>query len=258
MNFWQLMVRKDDFICSIANSMVKTIKLFNKQERKAINTNKDISSICKGKNVLIVLNSPSVKEQDLNKFEGWNTIFVNRGFKHPLYKKLRPKFHFFIDPKMISGEWSVEWLDEILQMVPDITFVMPASWANHPKFKDHIDKGTSIYWVALQSPFSCVGVGGFCIEFAIKQCFKNIYFTGFEATGIAHEIINSTSHFYGVNDENNLKTSSNYIIDLLMHSRHLNDLHKISKKAKKENISIINLTKGGVLDMFYREEMIKL
>jgi hypothetical protein len=207
------------------------------------------------RNIYIILNGPSLKQQDLNTLKGKPLMFVNRGFKHPLYKELQPEFHAFVDPKMLKGVWSVTWLDEIVEMVPNITFILPISWAFADKFQPYIKKGYSFYWININTPCSCLGVSGFCFQFAIQQQFQHIYFTGFEANGIAYELIQASSHFYGTNDENLKKTTKNYEIDLLMHSRHIHDLNKFAAKCKKEGISIINLTEGGILDMFPRQNI---
>lgn len=179
-------------------------------------------------------------------------MFVNRGFMHPLYAKIKPKYHVFVDRKMLSGEWSTEWLDDIVKMNPNVIFLMPVSWADKDRFKPYISKGYNFYWLPFNTPASCLGVSGYCFDFAISNNIKQIYFLGFDATGLANEVLKGASHFYGTNAENNAKTTINYIQDFYMFSRHLLDLHKMAKKAKKHGINIYNATKGGLLDMFPR------
>ena len=91
-----------------------------------------------GGQVVIVLNGPSVKTQPIERIKGCDAIFVNQGFRLPCYKQVHPKYHVFIDTKLIHGVWDIHWLDEILDLVPDITFAMPAHWA-----KTHLLRGKS-------------------------------------------------------------------------------------------------------------------
>ncbi|MBU3010331.1 hypothetical protein KO506_02850 [Polaribacter vadi] len=205
--------------------------------------------------VYIILNGPSLKKQDLSVLQGQDIMFVNRGFKHELYHLLQPKFHVFVDAKLKTGEWPITWLDEILTMVPDITFIMPVDWYHLEMLKPYKEKGVKFLWMSLDTPFKCIGVSGYCFEASMFCGYKKICFTGFDANGLAYELINHQSHFYGVNEENNIKTSKNYVIDLYMHSRHLRELQKLAEASKQKGIEIINLTEGGLLDMFTRNKL---
>lgn len=251
MNFWQLMIKKDNLIIDVIGKVLTIRSRFNFKEQKLLISTKPDIPLGKGKDLYLILNGPSLKKQDLALLKGKTLMFVNRGFKHPLYKLLKPDFHVFVDNKLLSGEWDMVWLDEIVRLNPNITFLMPVSWAFHDKVKPYIKKGYNFQWLASGSKVLCLGVSGACFKFAIAQQFKTIYFTGFDANGIAYELIKSSnSHFYGVSEDNNTKSTKNYVMDLYMHSRHLSDLRSFAQKCKKRNINIINLTDGGLLDMF--------
>lgn len=255
MGFWDLMIRKDDLVCSLFNKVVFIKNRLNLKERKLIRRTQAASPAGIGRNTFIILNGPSLKKQELSVLKGKSVMFVNRGFKHPLYRELQPEYHVFVDNKLLTGEWPINWLDEIVQMVPDIIFVMPVSWAFKDIIKPYVQRGFSFYWLETNEPLTCLGVSGSCFDFAIKQKFDNIYFTGFDANGIAFELVKESSHFYGVNEDNLKKSTKNYAIDLYMHSRHLNDLNRFATQCKKNKVSIINLTDGGLLDMFPRLEL---
>lgn len=252
MDFWNLMVVKDDYICSIINifSKLKLYCSFRKQKLLCESQKKyDFGS----DDLFIILNGPSINNQDFLKLKGRQLIFVNRGFKHPLYSFLKPRFHVFVDKKMLTGEWPVIWFDQIVEMNPEVIFIMPVSWANKKQFLPYIEKGYNFYWIPFDSPASCLGVAGYCFQFALRQHFKRVFFTGFDGTGLANEILHTTSHFYGTNEENLLKTTKEFRRDFYMFSRHLSDLHRIAVKSQKLHKSIINITDGGLIDMFPRE-----
>ncbi len=89
--------------------------------------------------------------------------------------------------------------------------------------------------------------------------FEHIYFTGFDATGIGHEMIKTAdSHFYGNDKELENKPTAQFAIDLLMHSRHLHDLNRLALYCKNHKIQITNITNGGLLDMFPRKNILPI
>ena len=252
MDFWNFMIKKDDYICSFINRIIGFYDSLLFSRRKLLLDSKKRHSCSEKKRLFIVLNGPSINEQDLSLLKNEVCMFVNRGFMHPLYSIIKPQYHVFVDRKMLTGEWRLEWMDEIVDMNPNVIFIMPVSWAKKKAFKPYIDKGYNFYWIPFNTPASCLGVSGYCFDFAFEQKIKEIFFIGFDATGLANEVLKTTSHFYGVNEENNLKTTKNYIQDFYMFSRHLSDLHKIYNKSVRKNVCIYNATRGGLLDMFPR------
>lgn len=252
MDFWKLMIKKDNYICTFINLLIKgkDSLSFYKIQRIAESRKKyNFSNINR---LFLVLNGPSVGKQDLSYLKEETCMFVNRGFMHALYAVIKPQFHVFVDRKMLTGEWPVSWLDDIVKINPKVIFIMPVSWSKKEIFQPYIQKGYNFYWIPFCTPASCLGVSGYCFNFAMEQNIKEVYFVGFDATGLANEVLKTTSHFYGVNEENNLKTTKNYIQDFYMFSRHLSDLHSVAHKAKKKGIKIYNATLGGLLDMFPR------
>ena len=258
MDFWSLMIKKDDVIIELAEKIRKMKNLLfsnNRNIRKKMYL-RPIEG--KGEDLYILLNAPSLATQDISVLKDKNTMFVNRGFKHPLYGLLKPKYHVFCDPKMIKGIWPVCWLDEIWSISPDTKIILPLSWYSNHIF-DGYRNNPLIYWSDAELPFYNLGVSGSCFAFAIQQKFENIYFSGFDATGIGHEMVKTAdSHFYGNDSELEGKSTKQFVIDLLMHSRHLHDLNRLADYCKKKNIHLINITNGGLLDMFPRETVLPI
>lgn len=255
MDFWCFMIKKDDFLISFAQKIKSYILFFKnlpiKHDSESSNCKIDTNEI------YIILNAPSLETQDLSVLVGKQLMFVNRGFMHPFYEKLKPKFHAFVDPKFISGIWPVLWIDEILILSPDVTFIFPIEWKKSPILQPYITNKVNIHWLDWHLPFYNLGVSGACFSFAISQSIKNIYFTGFDATGIAHEMLNtSNSHFYGNDSELEGKSTKQFALDLYLHSRHLHDLNRFSDYCSKRGFNIINLTNGGLLDMFERKALL--
>ena len=248
-------MKTTDIVLSFLNNFINFLNLLNFKQRAILKLND--KNLGEGGDVFIVLNGPSISNQDLCKLEGKCTIFVNRGYQHSCYERIKPKYHVFVDSKMLNGIWSIDWFYKIKSLSPDTTFILPVSWYHKKEFKELYLSGVKIHWMTTKYRLSSLGVAGNCIEFAMQQNFKKIFITGFEATGIAHELCNSRSHFYGINSENNRKNTLDYAQDLYMHSTHLRSLNRLADYASKKDIKIVNLTQGGILDMFQREDFNK-
>ena len=177
-------------------------------------------------------------------------IFVNQGFKLPSYKLLQPKYHFFIDPKLINGTWDIHWIDEILAMVPGITFVMPAGWSNHPIIKPYVDRGVQILW--FNGKYSH-GVSGAAFQFCWELGYKRIYFAGYEQTAIAAYILNQSTHFYGADPDEDTYSPRFLATALSMNARHLWAAIKSEEYAERIGVELINLSRGGIMNMFKRQ-----
>lgn len=208
-----------------------------------------------GEDLYIILNGPSLKTQDLSLLKGKNTMFVNRGFMHPLYKELQPKYHVFLDSKIRDGIWPITWIDDIFELSPHIRIILPIEWYNHPVFSAYRND-ERIFWLDWLVPFHTLGVSGGCFSYAIRQKFSNIYFTGFDANSCAYDMIKSSeSHFYGSDPELKGMTSIQHSIALFSTALHLLSLNKLAVYCKKKSINIFNMTNGGLLDMFPRKKM---
>ncbi|TDS13729.1 hypothetical protein B0I21_10455 [Sphingobacterium paludis] len=257
MGFWEYMIKKDAQICSGIDWALGVKASLNPKVQHVLKRMDKLPKAGPGREALVILNGPSLKEQDITQIhENVDLVFVNRGFMHQDFARVKPRYHVFVDPKMLTGEWSLTWIDDIVAMVPDITIVLPVTWAFRPEFKRFIDNNTKIHWIPDFKKCYCVGVSGNCFDFLASQDYKTIYFTGFDANGLPLEMLNvSNSHFYGKNEENLTKTSKEYVRDLYMFSRHFADLNKMSNLYKKRNIRLVNLTQGGLLDMFEREHI---
>lgn len=254
-NFWQWMVYKDDCILNIVNCVNAARRLWGFRYRKWGRIGKRIlaEDFGRSEDAVIVLNGPSIKQQAIERIKGKTVIFANQGFKLPQYKEIQPRYHVFIDTKMIKGVWDIKWLDVIHDMVPDITFVMPASWAELPILKPYIEKGYRIAWMNSKGGgMRGFGVAQSCFGLAMAIGCKRIYVTGFEDTGFASSLVSESSHFYGRDSDELNKPPELLMQGYYMNARHVRELIAFAGRAKKKGIEIINVTKGGVVTEFKR------
>lgn len=261
MNIWKLLIKKQELEMYFLNHISGVVKfpLLFKYKNIRINNKRIITSTLRKDRITIIMNGPSIKDQDFSKLVGEDVMFVNRGFKHPLYSVIKPKYHVFVDSKIKNGIWPISWLDDILAINPDTIFVMPAEWACLDILQPYIHKKVKFLWLMDNKPFiGGIGVTGAAIRAAIKCGYKNIYITGFEKTGFANELLKQASHFYGINEENNLKNWDDYTQDFYMNFLTYVGLKKEAKKWKMKRINITNITKGGLVEVFPREDFDKV
>lgn len=257
MDIWKKMLQKENLIVNSINFCYKSFKFFSIKERKVLSLSKaKYKDLYINQDVYLVLNGPSIKSQNLEILKGRNCVFVNQGFRHPLYKEISPLFHVFVDPKLMNGEWSIEWLDEILEMVPTITFVLPIKWYGSSKLAPYIERGISILWIPMYDPMLSLGVSGYSLKTCMLMGFNRIFILGFDGDGLAHEMLKSSNpYFYEKNKYLETKGTKEYIRDLYMLSRHFTSLHGIANDAKAKNIDIYNMTNSGIMDMFERANL---
>lgn len=252
MAFYDYLMKIDDTIINIAfkiKHLIRTVKptLWIVKKKMKANAVEGM-----GKDLFIILNGPSLKTQDLSVLKGKDIVFVNRGFMHPLYAELSPKYHVFVDTKLLSGEWPIEWIENIFRLSPSTKIVLPIDWYTHPKIKEY-KHDNRIYWLVWEIPFYGIGVSSACFSLGIQQKYSTIYFTGFDANGLAYDMIKSSeSHFYGSDPELTNMSTMQFNTALYSHAIHLRSLNRFSLYCKNKGIRVINLTNGGLLDMFPR------
>ena len=267
-DIWRWLLYKEDTILSMLEVLASARHLYGlttmRWRRKGDAIIAEHRKDTVGKDVVIVLNGPSINRQPLERLKGHDLVFVNQGFRHPAYKDLQPKYHVIIDSKLIHGIWDVKWLDEIHQMVPGITFVLPASWARLPLLNPYIEKGYPIIWTGgCIGGLRGIGVSGECFNLVRKLGYARIYFTGFEATSFPSGLLRMASHFYGNdadpfygNDANGKSRNLDDVIDkaYYMNARQYHELVLMARKFEREHVDVCNLTEGGILEMFPRKK----
>lgn len=252
MSFYNSLFNFSDFVINIAWDIKHLMTKISPKRLAARKYFQYANNEGVGKDLFIVLNGPSIKNQNLSLLKGKTTMFVNRGFKHPLYAELKPRYHVFVDPKILTGVWPIDWFEEIFELSPNVRIILPAEWFSHPVLTKY-KYDNRIYWIDWMVPFNSLGVSGTCFSFAILQKFEKIFFTGFDANGICHEMLKtSESHFYGGDPELKQNTTEQFALSMFAHAIHLHELNCLAKYCQKRYINIINLTDGGLLDMFPR------
>jgi hypothetical protein len=259
----------DDQIIA-AHNFTKRLKftLSGYKKKHNLERNKELKNKHLGQRCFIVGNGPSIKQQDLTLLANEWTFCVNHFYRHPQIEDIKPKYYTIIDPKLITGEWPVSMLDEIIEKCPQAKFFLSSQYQDIPQISAYSERA-DIYWLysnqLVHEGFSCstdltsclggVTVVTLCLFAAIYMGFQDIYLLGIDCDGIFRDLVEQSSHFYEAKKEN---IGDN---DPLLVVRHLRSTIQglrgwgvIADKFKNSPHNITNLTRGGLLNVFPREE----
>lgn len=129
-------------VSEMNNVYEKTLFYINRISGKYdfLKNNVYLKEIYKNKRVFLLGNGPSLNDFDLKKLNNEIVIMVNRSFEHPDYEIIKPKYHIFIDPKLATGDWPIEYLEIIYKKNPDVTLLLNAKWYHLEKFSKYRNK----------------------------------------------------------------------------------------------------------------------
>lgn len=223
-----------------------------------------------GERCFIIGNSPSVNNQNLKLLRDETTFMVNRAFLHPDYEIIKPTYHVIVDPKLGTGEWDLDFLRQAQEKNSDVTFLLHADWYSMSRF-EQVKRRYNIYWL-LQTldpipntrkmfcDLTRITYSMYVVEQAITAAmymgFKDIYFTGVEGNGLFLLLQEQASHFYGKNQEDSTKVTDPIELSraLAHKSRWIRSWYYLSLFAEQHGHNIVNLTDGGILNMFKRDQ----
>jgi len=270
--FWDFKQRLDDYYFEVVNITMKAIFLTKRLTGKYeyMKRNIELKNIHKGKKGFLIANGPSINKQNLKLLKNEITFFVNRSFLHKDYKYIKPTFHVIVDSKLATGEWNIDFLDKIIEVNPEVIFLLNAKWHYLDKFQPYIeDDRFKIYWVdtnLFTTPFYRYrkidltrltygsAVSGAATTSMIYMGIKDIYFLGQDGNGLCYEIIDRDSHFYGSNPENKRKKMKDIYSDLYMMSLTLKNWTYFNNYCKEIGVNIYNCTEGGIFNMLDRKK----
>ena len=270
-NIYKIREWADDIFFEIHNLLALTRFIYYLIKwpiiRKLLRQNKKIKNLYKNKKIFILTSGPSINNLDLNKIQDDLIITVNRGYKHPLFKKFSPIYHLFVDNKLEKGEWDLNWLKEIKELSPKTTILLNARWIRNKALRNFVRENNincnfiypELYPTRLKffrnfdnltSISLSMGVVGSAVLLAIYLGAKKIVILGKDSNGLLYEMLKKDSHFYGVNDDNNKKKIADYCIDLFLMSCSLRMWNNFADICKNKAVKIYNASKYSLLESF--------
>lgn len=261
--------------------------LLKPEFRKSINSNKKFRNLYSGKRCFIVGNGPSLNQLDLLKLNEEmvftvNTIMSNR----TAYASLNSDFHVIIDPFYFRQSVDLPEEKAVINLFKQINYEMkkPACiipYEGMNSFKRYeIDKLLDLNYIyqhrnMTDSYISKISmrknmptsqnVIQAAIFSAIYMGFKNIYLIGCDMTSIfltytanddgTPKLTNYHAYTYSDREVENILKESNRLNNEYMlydYAKTFTIFRRIRKYAERNNIEIVNATKGGGLDIFRR------
>jgi hypothetical protein len=223
----------------------------------------------KGRRCFVIGNGPSLKKQDLAPLANEITFAVNSFYLHPLVgESWQPSYYFLSDPLYFDGTVDLSQISSIAAHIPSAPFFVPF-WG-----KDFLDRTAALppertYYVATcggmedrwreKPDFTRVTPGmqtvvQLAIMAAMYMGCSPIYLLGLDHDWLAHG--GKHLNFYSEQDvesqpEGNLPgwTYKAMMEAMTIMWQHYEMLLRV---ARNEGIEIVNVTRGGFLDVFER------
>lgn len=219
----------NDLIYDILHSNYNTIKytkyLYQKtlcKKHKQLLKNKELKDIYQNKRCFVLGNGPSLNNQKIELLKDEIVFMVNRSFLDKRYQIIKPKYHVIVDNKLATGEWPITYLDDIININPEVTFLLNSKWYDLELFKEYKNK-YKIYWIDQSLQFTSFNLnknidltkktyGKNVVEQGIVTAsymgIDNIYISGVDGDGFINLLLDQPSHSYGSNEDDIKKFKS--------------------------------------------------
>jgi hypothetical protein len=245
----------------------------SQNDKELLNRNQVFKNKHKNYRCFVIGNGPSLNKQDLSLLSNEITIAVNAFCKHPIVEKWQPKYYCFADPLLFDGSTQVRnFFQNLNQKTHSSKFLVPIYAKNvienqkllpeeqtyYAAFRGNLG-GNLKYNVNLtESILGVQSVSQLAIMWALYMGCSPIYLIGLDHDWLSHRGMDA--HFYrGTAIDNYSKAEGDlskiyYKDDLKAVLELWKGYETILKIAANKNISIINATEGGFLDVFERRE----
>ena len=226
-----------------------------------------------GRYCFVIGNGPSLKKQDLSFLSNEITIVMSAFWKHPIVEKWQPTYYCFADPLFFDGSIAMEkFFLNLKQKIHSSKFLVPIYARNiienqkllpedqtyYAAFRGNLG-GNLKYNIDLTESIPGVqSVSQLAIMWSLYMGCSPIYLIGLDHDWLSHRGMDA--HFYrGTTIDNYSKAEGDlskiyYKDDLKAVLELWKGYETILRIAANKNISIINATEGGFLDVFERRE----
>ena len=256
-------------------NFIQTAKFFLSNHRNKYGLTKNIKLKNKhaGQRCFIIGNGPSIQKQNLTLLKDEWTFCVNYFYRHPHINQISPSYYAIIDPKLTTGEWPLSMLDDIQEKCPEATLFLSSGYQDTSPEIVSRTESFEHYWIhvnqVLHQGFSCSSditnclaapsVIVACLFIALYMGFKDIYLLGIDCDGIFRDLVDQSSHFYEARKENIGDNDPRLMIRYLRSAiQGMRGWGIIADKFQDSPYKIVNLTDGGLLNVFPRDNFEKI
>lgn len=254
------------------------VKLIREKKYKIVQRSNVLRNIHENKRIFILGTGPSIKEQDLTPLKDEITIALNEFYLHPDIEKIKPKYYLYtgyqIHKETVEYNTAIKWYEDFelcirrnegtaLLPLLDYDFLKE----NELMQKNDFEKYYLNYVIDAKKinryKFDNDILSYYGHNSAINAIALSIYMGANEICllGLDHDWIltfkdKKQNHFYEDDESLVYKDHSknfkrNLLMDNLVNYLDIFQQYEaIEKYSLKNNISIFNLTRGGLLDVF--------
>lgn len=231
-----------------------------------------IKNVVSSRKVIIAGNGPTFSRllSSIPNLSNADIITSNHAYMSPGFGSIAPKLHFIIDPKIVSGIWSLDMIDQIHAASPSTVVVLDVRWKALAKMKKY-RRHPHIAWILpiylpsyysnvsaldFSSGFHGLNVTACAFSVALTLGYQSLAFIGVEGDGLFREIIDHPSHFYPESSKDSSMNSYDSMIDSLSLATYsLLAWRGFVKTAHSHGFAISNLSDQGIFDVCNRQDM---
>jgi len=246
----------------------------SKEERSVIRRNIALRDFHRGAPAFVIGNGPSLGKQDLGRLKGQVTFAMSGFWKHPVLNLWQPTYYCFADPMFFDGSNAMEsFFTGLSSSVKDTRMLLPLS-AHRSCVGKKLEAQYAVYYMAFQGALhrcsttkvdfckqipGVTSVAQFAMLSALYMGCSPIYLLGLDHDWLAQR--GNDRHFYaGKTVEGHARAHGDlgripYKTDLESVLQLWNGYERLGIIASRNGSKIINLTDGGFLDVFPRENL---
>lgn len=239
------------------------------EQKKILERNSVFKDKHKGRRCFVIVNGPSLKKQDLSVLRDEITFVVSGFWKHSIVHEWQPTYYCFLDKGFFSGDDSCKnFFIQLNKNIKSSTFFLPL-FRGYDANKKHnwLDEQRTFYIMPFGDPFPSVditkvvqgieGVSALPLMLAIYMGCSPIYLLGFDHDYLANRGVDQ--HFYEGSTIEGSKLGAiplgariPYDDEMEANLKLWKTYRSLKTIATRRNITILNATDGGYLDVFER------
>jgi hypothetical protein len=234
--------------------------------------NKALVNKYNGESCFLIGCGPSIKNQKIYKLKNQKVIGLSTFFYHQDYEALNIIANVFTGYTYHKNNYNLdEWIhyyneiykkckNEIFLHEDDFDFISNNKEFIKQKETKYYKTKSNIYNILInETPsidkeiYEGQNIAIFGIQIAISMGFKKIYLLGLDHDWIYRLINKSQTKFHDSKSDYNITNQDQFSFWVKVYYNLWSDYEYIKKFAEQKNVEIINVTEGGVLDVFERK-----
>lgn len=248
---------------------LNSIEALDKESKSLLNKNEIFKNKHNGRRAFVIVNGPSLKNQNLDILENEITFVVSAFYKHDVIKKWQPTYYSILDKAFFEKTEKAQlFFNELNERIKHSIFFIPYYRGYKANLERNLLPHDKTFYIATAGlpnlkidmtkiVQSFQSVSSFALSQAIYMGCSEIYLLGFDHDYLAYRGIDR--HFYTggtlkghVSSNTPLSEMYTYDEEMTACLKLWKNYRSLKKIAQKKGIKIYNATDGGYLDVFER------